>query len=224
VASSPGDESTDDPQTGPADAATGGPAPFRDVGAYHRRSDDYDTGWRGRMHHAISDRVAALCAADGTTATRVLDVGCGTGYLLRRLAALLPAAERLVGVDAASGMVATATALTGDARISFEHLTAERMPWIGAFDLVVSSTSFDHWSDQGAGLARCAAGLRPGGRLVLCDQFSALLGPTLIGSRRGKARTPRRANVLLAEAGFVDVAWHPTYTALIATVTATIPG
>jgi ubiquinone/menaquinone biosynthesis C-methylase UbiE len=44
----------------------------------------------------------------------------------------------------------------------------------GSFDLVVSVTSFDHWSDQQAGLAECHRVLVPGGRLVLVDQFSAV--------------------------------------------------
>jgi SAM-dependent methyltransferase len=37
------------------------------------------------------------------------------------------------------------------------HALAERLPWPAAtFDLVVSTTSFDHWTDQRAGLAECA--------------------------------------------------------------------
>jgi len=44
--------------------------------------------------------------------------------------------------------------------------TAERLPWPAAtFDLVVSTTSFDHWADQRAGLAECARVLAPGGCL-----------------------------------------------------------
>jgi SAM-dependent methyltransferase len=67
--------------------------------------------------------------------------------------------------------------------------TARRSwPWPAAtFDLVVSTTSFDHWADQQAGLAECARVLAPGGCLVLADLFSALLLPTLLAGRRGKA-------------------------------------
>ncbi len=62
---------------------------------------------------------------------------------------------------------------THDPRVSFKNGTAERMPGPdGAFDLVVSTTSFDHWADQQAGLRECARVLAPGGRLVLVDQFS----------------------------------------------------
>jgi hypothetical protein len=55
----------------------------------------------------------------------------------------------------------------------------------------------------------------PGGRLVVVDQCSLWLLPTLVGSRRGKARTRQRAGRLLAEAGFTSIVWHRVYAAII---------
>jgi ubiquinone/menaquinone biosynthesis C-methylase UbiE len=91
------------------------------------------------------------------------------------------------------------------------------------FDLVVSTTSFDHWADQQAGLIECARVLRPGGRLVLVDQFSRWLLPTLATSRRGKARTKGCATKLVLRAGFVSPQWHSIYALIINAVTATKP-
>ncbi|ORW10124.1 hypothetical protein AWC14_20640 [Mycobacterium kyorinense] len=88
---------------------------------------------------------------------------------------------------------------------------------------MVSTTSFDHWSDQQAGLTECARVLRPGGHLVLVDQFSRLLAPTLVTSRRGKARTRRRATRLLLRAGFCSPRWHRLYAVIINAVTAAKP-
>ena len=88
------------------------------------------------------------------------------------------------------------------------------------FDLVVSTTSFDHWADQQAGLRECARVMAPGGRLVLVDQFSPLYLPTLVGSRGGKARTRRRATRLLTGAGFQSLEWHVLYAVIIGAVTA----
>ena len=88
-------------------------------------------------------------------------------------------------------------------------------------DLVISTTSFDHWADQGAGLAECARVLTPGGHLVLSDLFSVWLAPTLVGSRRGRARTRSRANRLIAAAGLRDPRWHRLAGPIVATVTAT---
>jgi ubiquinone/menaquinone biosynthesis C-methylase UbiE len=175
------------------------------------------------MHHDIAERTAALAVTTAPAPVAVLDVGCGTGYLLRRLARSYPQAARLAGVDPAPTMVSVAQASGGDGRLAFTSGTAERLPFAdGAFDLIVSTTSFDHWSDQGRGLAECARVLRADGRLVLVDQFSLWLTPTLLAGRRGKARTRRRASRLLHQAGFRELAWHRLYAGIIHGVTATI--
>jgi ubiquinone/menaquinone biosynthesis C-methylase UbiE len=199
--------------------------PHRDVAAFDERAPGYEEGWRGRLHHEIAERTAGVAAGCAPSASRILDVGCGTGYLLRQLAGRYPGAAELSGVDAAAGMVsaaAAAAAAGGDGRLNFRVGIAEELPWdAGTFDLVVSSTSFDHWADQLAGLRECFRVLTPGGQLVLVDQFSAWLVPTLAGSRRGKARTKRRAGRLVSAAGFGSLEWHYLYAVLIRAVTAT---
>jgi ubiquinone/menaquinone biosynthesis C-methylase UbiE len=190
--------------------------PYRDLGAYDDRAGEYDHGWRGRLHHTISENTAALAAATAAAPRRVLDVGCGTGYLLRTLAHHYPQAEELAGIDAAPNMIDTARASTDDNRLTFTAGVAEQLPYPDAsIDLVVSSTSFDHWSDQYAGLRECARVLRAGGHLVLVDQFSRLLFPTIVTSRRGKARTRGRADRLLLQAGFGQPRWHRVHAVII---------
>jgi trans-aconitate methyltransferase len=49
----------------------------------------------------------------------MLDVGCGTGYLLRSLGRRYADAQQLCGIDAAPQMIATARAVEGDDRLSF---------------------------------------------------------------------------------------------------------
>ena len=193
----------------------------RDVAAFAERAEGYEAGWLGRLHHEISDRTADLALAQVPAPHQVLDVRCGTGYLLRQLAARAPDAVELAGLDAAAEMVRVARESTDDPRARFQVGTAEHLPEPdGAFDLIVSTTSFDHWADQEAGLLECARVMAPGGRLVLVDQFSPLYLPTLIGSRRGKARTRRRATRLLARAGFQSAEWHVLYAVIIGAVTA----
>jgi ubiquinone/menaquinone biosynthesis C-methylase UbiE len=196
--------------------------PHRDVAAFDERAPGYELGWRGRMHHDIAGRTAELAVSVHPGPRRVLDVGCGTGYLLRLLAAGCPQATELAGIDAAPSMIAAAGRAAGDRRLRFTVGAAERLPYPDdAFDLVVSSTSFDHWADQRAGLGECARVLAPGGHLVLADLFSPLLLPTLLAGRGGKARTPGRASQLLRAAGFRDLAWHDLYALIIKAVTAT---
>jgi ubiquinone/menaquinone biosynthesis C-methylase UbiE len=195
--------------------------PYRDVAEFNDRAASYDHGWRGRLHHEISERTASLAVATVAAPNRVLDLGCGTGYLLRELASRYPDAEQLVGIDAAPAMVKTANAITQDDRLTFAVGVAEQIGYPNdAFDLIVSTTSFDHWSDQQAGLRECARVLRRGGQLVLVDQFSPMLMPTI---RRGKARTRSRATRLLLRAGFASPHWHRLYAVIVHAVTATKP-
>jgi ubiquinone/menaquinone biosynthesis C-methylase UbiE len=198
--------------------------PYRDVAEFDDRAVSYDHGWRGRLHHEIADRTGNLALATVASPRRVLDLGCGTGYLVRALAGHYPDAEQLVGIDAAPEMVRTASATTHDDRLTFAVGVAEQIGHPDeTFDLIVSTTSFDHWSDQQAGLIECARVLRPGGQLVLVDQFSWWLMPTMLTGRRGKARTKRRATRLLLDAGFCSLQWHRLYAVIINAVTATKP-
>ncbi|HEY0718995.1 MAG TPA: methyltransferase domain-containing protein, partial [Streptosporangiaceae bacterium] len=150
----------------------------RDVQAFSDRAAGYEAGRLGQLHRDFADRAVRIALAVAPGAQRVLDVGSGTGYALRQLAAALPGAHELTGVDAAPEMVRVASQASRDARVRFIEGTAERLPRPDASaDLVISTTSFDHWADQGAGLAECARVLVPGGHLVLSDLFSVWLWP-----------------------------------------------
>ena len=194
--------------------------PERDVAAFQERATSYEDGWLGRLHHEIGDRTADLVVTTDPRAYRLLDVGCGTGYLLRLLADHLPEAE-LVGVDPAPSMIGVASASDVSHRSNFAIGVAEQLPFADdGFDLVVTTTSFDHWADQAAGLRECSRLLRPGGHLVLVDQCSPWLLPTLALGRRGKARTRGRCRRLLAAAGFSSLEWHRVHAPIIQGVVA----
>lgn len=174
------------------------------------------------MHRDIASRTVDLALSIDPAPARILDVGCGTGLLLRILAERLPDAERLEGIDAAPGMIEVARSSDDDRRLSYSTGVAERLPFPDAsFDLVLSTTSFDHWEDQQAGLAECARVLRDGGHLVFADIFSLWLVPTLLFGHRGRARTRRRATALVEKAGFHGISWHRLYHTIISAVVAT---
>jgi ubiquinone/menaquinone biosynthesis C-methylase UbiE len=193
----------------------------RDVQAFDERAASYESGRHGQLHKEISDRVVELAVGQVPAPRRVLDVGCGTGYVMRQLAARLPRTSEFLGVDPAPSMIETARSASPDERLNFLQGAAEQLPADdGAYDLVVSTTSFDHWTDQAAGIRECARALTTGGTLVLTDQFSSLLWPTMLGSRRGKARTRSRATRLITAAGLHGPQWHPCYAVIIRSVTA----
>lgn len=65
----------------------------------------------------------------------------------------MPTAVALAGIDPAVAMTELAAARSTDRRVQESCGVAEALPYPdGWFDLVVSTTSFDHWSDQLAGL------------------------------------------------------------------------
>ncbi|HTX91221.1 MAG TPA: class I SAM-dependent methyltransferase [Anaerolineales bacterium] len=114
------------------------------------------------VHKGVLKRVPA-----GFSPAGILDIGCGTGRLLRRMQARWPSAA-LAGVDLAEGMVAQARAQTPQATIyqaPAEHLPLEN----GSVDLVTSTVSFHHWTDQAQGVREAARVLRPGGLFILAD-------------------------------------------------------
>jgi ubiquinone/menaquinone biosynthesis C-methylase UbiE len=139
-----------------------------DVERFNRWADTYETFWGrrffDRMHQAALDLVAG---GEEVCPRVVLDVGCGTGRLLRAAARRWPGA-RLIGVDPAEAMVTVARRLTPEAE--FHVAGAESLPLPDAVaDVVLSTISFHHWGDQAAGLREVARVLRPGGRFGLAD-------------------------------------------------------
>lgn len=102
-------------------------------------------------------------------ARRVLDLGCGTGDLTGRLAALAP---WVLGVDASPEMIDAARAKYPALR--FAVMDAANLPFAGAFDVVFSNAVF-HWltgaDAQAALLAGVRRALKPGG--VLICEFGA---------------------------------------------------
>jgi ubiquinone/menaquinone biosynthesis C-methylase UbiE len=184
-----------------------------DVEQFERRADSYDAGRLGNWHRIVAERTADLAVAQSMQPRRILDVGCGTGVLLALLHRLVPGAELLAGVDPSPRMVAQSrAALESVSAALVERAPAEDLPFEpNAFDLVVTTMSFDHWRDQRAGLAECARVLDAGGRLVLTDLFAAWLAPTTLLGKRDRARTRRRASTLLEVAGLVPLTWQRIY-------------
>ena len=95
----------------------------------------------------------------------LLDLGCGTGLLTRRIRRALPGAS-VVGCDFSYGMLRQAGEHGhGNAWVQGD---ATRLPFReGCFDTIVSTEAFHWFPDQPAAVAECFRVLVAGGRLLV---------------------------------------------------------
>jgi len=124
-------------------------------------------------HAQGEDLASVLAFLDPKPHEVVLDLGCGVGHTLRRVA---PKVRLAVGADATPGMLEGARSLMEQERIGNVTLvvtTAESLPFLDAsFDGVTCRVAAHHFSDVGRAFAEVARVLRPGGRFVVSDNYA----------------------------------------------------
>jgi ubiquinone/menaquinone biosynthesis C-methylase UbiE len=186
----------------------------RDIGRYDDLADKYEDmkvqSIRDKIHTGFLDWLAK---SGITEPKRILDVGCGTGALLRAFAQRFPDAE-LTGVDISPKMLQEAEARQTDGRAKFLQAPAEELPLEdGQFDLVVSTICFHHWQSRVRGIAEVRRVLAPGGRFGLVDHFAiGWLRPTFAVLRmRDRVHTPAELKSIMAKAGLTVHDWELLY-------------
>jgi SAM-dependent methyltransferase len=133
-----------------------------------RLFDAKAAGWPGKYgpDGPLSGRLALLSAAVGRhtqVGDRVLDLGCGTGELARRLA---DAGLQVTGCDISPNMLQHAAARDGAGCPAWIRLAPDwrSLPFKPAtFDLVVAASVLEYVIEPGTVLRECARVLRPGG-------------------------------------------------------------
>ncbi len=141
---------------------------------------------------------------------RVLDLGCGSGWLSRRIARLVPEGS-VVGVDIAREMLHRARAASsGYANLNFMEGAADRIPCDDrSLDKIISIESGYYWPDPAASVREIFRVLDAGGSAWILinyylenphsHQWGPILGvPTRLLSTEQWMR-------LYRDAGFVDV-------------------
>jgi len=127
----------------------------------------------------------------------VLDLGCGTGSLTRKIRALTNG--RVVGVDPSAGMIREAEANRGGLNVSFAVTSAEQLDFHDAFSVVFCNSAIQWFHDQGKALKNCYAALRPGGRMGIQAPAKKAYCPNFLVAIDAVAKDPRTATTF---AGF----------------------
>lgn len=174
---------------------------------FDRWSEIYDRrGFQAATYRPIHD--AVLARLDGAQPRLVVDLGCGTGQLTRRLTRRFTEAD-VVGVDYSSGMLAEASLRVGHTA-QLVHADASDLPFRAASaDIVVCTESFHWYPDQRRTVASLAEILRPGGQLVIASIAavtglgeSAVAAASTAGGQPVRALTPRHLRDRLTDVGF----------------------
>jgi ubiquinone/menaquinone biosynthesis C-methylase UbiE len=128
---------------------------------YDAFAETYEARRDGRgRYHDLLDELEVELALPYVTGCDVLEVGCGTGLLLRRFAEV---ARRAVGVDLSPGMLAHARERGLDVREG----SATKLPFPDAsFDVAVSFKTLPHVPDLRRALHEMARVVRPGGVVI----------------------------------------------------------
>ncbi|MES1945300.1 type 11 methyltransferase [Salinisphaera sp. PC39] len=143
---------------------------------YNREAGRYDRRWSAYVERTTGETLRRMPVAEND---RILDVGCGSGVLLQRLAQGTPGAA-LSGVDLSGAMLAVARRRLGPA-VDLRCAAAEELPFAdGAFDTVVSVSMFHFIRRPEEALREMRRVLAPGGRLVLTDWCADYLACRLL--------------------------------------------
>ncbi len=164
---------------------------------FSRAAATYDA--HAALQREVASRLDAHLEFTRLNPARILDIGCGTGFLTQHLRRRYRRA-RIVGVDLAHGMNLAARQRVGPRRLwrarpAFVTADAVRLPFAdGAFDLVASNLTMQWVNDPESMMAEMRRVLAPGGLML----FSTFGRRTLTEMRRALAAIrPEHAGLVL---------------------------
>ena len=137
--------------------------------AFDKAAGSYDAAARAQAHVAQTLVASAACSEPGS----ILDIGCGTGFVLGEAASRWPEAE-LTGLDVAPAMLSEAKRKIP--RLVTLRADAGSCDLAQSFDLIFSSMMLHWFSDPAEMLRRWQRWLTPQGVLCVAVPVAGSLG------------------------------------------------
>lgn len=203
---------------------------------FNKTASTYESGLEGRMAARLYESV--LKRLDGSGSCRLLDIGCGPGTVLSRIAATNDAIG-LAGVDLSPEMALIAGDKLGKrADIRVCNICSEPLPHSdSSFDHVICMSTFHHFPEPRRALAEMHRVVKPGGSVIVADVTSffpvrqlynsVFFGLTRHGDFRFYSESEFRR--LLEECRFQSVKWEkvpgigPAYLGMLGFVATAAP-
>lgn len=123
----------------------------------------------------------------------VLDLGCGTGNLTRKIRKMTKG--KVVGIDPSEGMIKEAKEKSKGLDITFEIKSAEEMDYKNCFDVIFCNSSFQWFKDPEKAVENCYRVLRKGGRMGMQAPAKKVYSPTFIEAVEKVKKDPRTRDI-----------------------------
>ena len=128
--------------------------------------------YRKRMRFFTPDSLSVLSEINLNGQQRILDVGCASGELLKKLASLLPGGE-FHGVDVNAKIVRKNEGKFSNGNIQFHRASADELPFENDyFDLVICTNALHKFPYRVRALDEMYRVLKPGGECIILEGIS----------------------------------------------------
>lgn len=119
----------------------------------------------------------------------VLDIGCGTGNLTRRI--VEKTTGRVAGIDASEGMIEEAIRRCSHLGVRFNVCPVERMTHENCFDVILCNSAFQWFKNPEPALKACYQALKRNGRMAIQAPARKVYSPNFIEAVERAGSDPR---------------------------------
>jgi ubiquinone/menaquinone biosynthesis C-methylase UbiE len=178
---------------------------------FHKQAEKYDSGNKGK--HARSLYESVINKLDELSFTKLLDVGCGTGNLLKLISSRYDV--QLAGVDLTPKMLNITRIKLGD-EVDLKVADSEELPFDdNKFDMVICTDSFHHYPHPEKVLAEIKRVLQQDGMFLIADPATPAPIRQIVNiyfklSRSGDVKIYPESDIrkLLEKTGFVSITYE----------------